>query len=144
MTPTVAGMRIARSVTTLESELDNLLAKSGELLAEVARARVATDVEAHTMQQPLARVANVQRALVGARSELVRAHRDLSNLAQKMDLGVICPKSAELIDGAPHHEAGARAWVCDVRAFARDLHREDRGVSRNRCCERNVDGSDAV
>jgi hypothetical protein len=52
----------------------------------------------------LARVANVQRALVGARSELVRAHRDLSNLAQKMDLGVICPKSAELIGGAPHHD----------------------------------------
>jgi len=102
MTPTVAGMRIARSVTALETELDNLLAKSGELLAEVACARAATGVEAHTMQQPLARVANVQRALVGARSELIRAHRDLSNLAQKMDLGVICPEAAELNDGAPH------------------------------------------
>jgi hypothetical protein len=97
-------MRIARSVTALETELDTRLAKSGELLAEVARARVATGVEAHTMQHPLARVANVQRALVGARSELVRAHRDLSNLAQKMDLGVICPEAAELNDGAPHSD----------------------------------------
>lgn len=66
------------------------------------RARVATGVEALTIQQPLARVANVQRALVGARSELVRAHRDLSNLAQKMDLGVICPEAGELNDGARH------------------------------------------
>ncbi|EJL20424.1 hypothetical protein [Novosphingobium sp. AP12] len=102
MTPTVAGMRIARSVTAFETELDNLLAKSGQLLAEVAHARAATGVEAHTMQQPLARVANVQRALVGARSELMRAHRDLSNLAQKMDLGVICPEAAKLNDSAPH------------------------------------------
>jgi hypothetical protein len=102
MTPTVAGMRIARSVTDLETQLDDLLAKSGDLLAEVARARVATGVEAHTMQQPLARVANVQRALVGARSELVRAHRDLSNLSQKMDLGVICPQIAALADEASH------------------------------------------
>jgi hypothetical protein len=95
-------MRIARSVTDLETQLDDLLAKSGDLLAEVARARVATGVEAHTMQQPLARVANVQRALVGARSELVRAHRDLSNLSQKMDLGVICPQIAALADEASH------------------------------------------
>ncbi len=102
MTPTVAGMRIARSVTELETELDDLLAKSGELLAQVARARVATGVEAHTMQQPLARVANVQRAFVGARSELVRAHRDLSNLAEKMDLGVICPQVAHANTSDPH------------------------------------------
>ena len=104
MTPTVAGMRIARSVTELETELDVLLAKSGELLAQVARARVATGVEAHTMQQPMARVANVQRALVGARSELVRAHRDLSNLAEKMDLGVICPNAAHIGGIAPHFD----------------------------------------
>lgn len=105
MTPTVAGMRIARCVTDLEAELDSLLAKSGDLLAEVARARAATGVEAHTMQQPLARVANVQRALVGARSELVRAHRDLSNLAQKMDLGVICPNAASLGAAEPQLDA---------------------------------------
>lgn len=96
MTPTVAGMRIARSVTDLEAGLDSLLAQSGELLAEVARARIATGIDAHTMQQPLARLAHVQRDLVGARSELVRAHRDFSNLSQRMDLGVLCPDSAHL------------------------------------------------
>ncbi|WP_103727505.1 hypothetical protein [Novosphingobium sp. HII-3] len=107
MTPTVAGMRIARSVTNLEADLDSLLAQSGELLAEVARARIAT-VEAHTMQQPLARLANVQRDLVGARSELVRAHRDFSKLAEEMDLGVICPNVAQLHDHTPSLE-GATA-----------------------------------
>jgi hypothetical protein len=80
-------------------DLDNLLAKSDELRV---RPRIATGVGAHTLQQPLARVAKVQRRLVGASFELVRAHRDLSNHPQKMGLGVICPKAAELNDSALH------------------------------------------
>ncbi|WP_103727312.1 hypothetical protein [Novosphingobium sp. HII-3] len=98
MTPQVAALRIGRSIQSVETDMDNLLASASTLLIEMVRARVATNVEAHTMQRPMARVANLQRSLIEARSELVRAHSDLSGLAVKMDIGFQCPVSASLGD----------------------------------------------
>jgi hypothetical protein len=43
----------------------------------------------------MARVAAMQRSLIEARSELVRAHSDLSKLAETMDIPVRCPDKAE-------------------------------------------------
>ncbi|MCJ2178119.1 hypothetical protein [Novosphingobium album (ex Hu et al. 2023)] len=99
MTPEIAGMRIARSIKSVENDMDELLAKAGELLAEVARARVSTLNAAVQGQRPLARFAAMQKCLVEARSELVRAHSDLSKLAESMDIAYQCPENAVLEEG---------------------------------------------
>ncbi|MFC0205321.1 hypothetical protein [Novosphingobium soli] len=96
MTPQIAALRIARSIVSVEADLDRLLVNASGLLGEIAAARVATGVDAHTMQQSIARIANLQRAMVEGRSELVRAHRDLSRAAQTMDIGLQCPTAASL------------------------------------------------
>ncbi|MCJ2188934.1 hypothetical protein [Novosphingobium beihaiensis] len=98
MTPEIAGMRIARSIKSVEDDMDELLAKAGELLTEMARARVAALDGAVHGQRPLARVAAVQKNLVEARSELVRAHNDLSRLAESMDIAYQCPEKSALDD----------------------------------------------
>lgn len=94
MTPEVAGMRVSRSIKSVEDDMDELLAKAGELLAEIARARLATVDVAYEGQRPLMRVANMQKNLMEARSELVRAHSDLSKLAERMDIPYECPDKA--------------------------------------------------
>ncbi|SFG14382.1 hypothetical protein SAMN05518801_10870 [Novosphingobium sp. CF614] len=98
MNSEIASMRIARSIKSVEDGMDELLAKSGELLTEMARARLATENAAVHGQRPLARVAAMQKSLVEARSELVRAHSDLSKLAETMDIAAECPETA-LLDG---------------------------------------------
>ncbi|MBB4859168.1 hypothetical protein HNO88_002497 [Novosphingobium chloroacetimidivorans] len=114
MTPQIAALRIGRSIIGVEADMDQLLVKSSQLMIEMASARAATGVEAHTLQQPMVRVANLQRSLMEARSELVRAHRDLSNLAEKMDIGFQCPDSASLegeTHAARHSAAGTLATL---------------------------------
>lgn len=96
MTPEIASMRIARSIKSVENDMDELLAKAGELLTEMARARVATVDMAALGQRPMARVAAMQKSLIDARSEIVRAHSDLSKLAETMDIPVSCPDKAAL------------------------------------------------
>ncbi|CDO38076.1 MULTISPECIES: hypothetical protein [Novosphingobium] len=91
MTPEIAGMRISRSIKSVETGMDELLAMAGELLAEIARGRIATTEDAYEGQRPMMRVANMQRNLMEARSELVRAHSDLSKLAERMDIPYECP-----------------------------------------------------
>ncbi|MCJ2183827.1 hypothetical protein MTR62_14155 [Novosphingobium sp. 1949] len=108
MTPEVATLRIGRSVKSVEDAMDELLARSGELLAEMARARVATAEAAHTGQRPMMRIAAMQQNLVAARSDLVRAHADLSKLAETMDIPVSgCPEDS--LDAA---ETGRAAAEC--------------------------------
>lgn len=102
MTPTVAGMRIARSITSVEDELDTLLASTSKLIVELASARVATGIDAHAIQRPMARLTRLQRTLGEARSDLVGAHSDLSRLAETLDISVRCPDAAALNDDAPH------------------------------------------
>ncbi|MBT0669798.1 hypothetical protein HT136_15630 [Novosphingobium profundi] len=106
MTPEVASLRIGRSVKSVEDAMDELLARSGDLLAEMARARVETGEAAHAGHRPMMRVAAMQRNLISARSELLRAHADLSNLAESMGIPVEgCPESASLDAGADRDEA---------------------------------------
>lgn len=94
MTPEIAGMRVSRRIKSVEDGMDELLAVAGELLTELARARVATVDAAHEGQRPLMRVANMHKSLMEARSELVRAHSDLSKLAVRMDIPYECPDKA--------------------------------------------------
>lgn len=91
MTPEIAGMRVSRSIKSVEDGMDELLAMAGELLAEIARARIATVNAAFEGQRPMMRVANMHKSLMEARSELVRAHSDLSKLAVRMDIPYECP-----------------------------------------------------
>lgn len=109
MTPQIASLRIARSIKSVEDDMDELLAKSGELLAEMARARVSTANAAVLGQRPLARVAAMQKNLIDARSEIVRAHNDLSKLAETMDIPTECPESAALGGDAAEAERTGRA-----------------------------------
>jgi predicted MarR family transcription regulator len=107
MTPEIASLRIARSIKSVENDMDELLAKAGELLAEMARARVATANAAALGQRPMARVAAMQRSLIDARSEIVRAHSDLFRLAETMDIPVDCPEKAMLGAGAANASRAA-------------------------------------
>lgn len=97
MEPQIASMRIARSIRSVEDGMDELLAKAADLLAELARTRVATANAAGHGQRPLARVAAMQKSLVDARCELVRAHNDLARLAESMDIAYQCPTQAQLL-----------------------------------------------
>ncbi|MCT2398847.1 hypothetical protein [Novosphingobium mangrovi (ex Huang et al. 2023)] len=109
MTPEIASLRLSRSIKSVEDGVDELLAKAGDLLAELARARVGTAHAAVHGQRPMARVAAMQQSLIAARSEIVRAHNDLSKLAETMDVPVTCPELAELAEaksmGQDTHEA---------------------------------------
>lgn len=96
MTPDIVGMRITRSIQSVEKDMDELLAKASELMVEIARGRVAIVEAAHSTQRPMARIAAMQRSLIEARSELVRAHSDLSKLAETMDIPIRCPEDARL------------------------------------------------
>ena len=108
MTPEVASLRIARSIRSVENDMDELLAKAGELLAEMARARVGTARAAAIGQRPLARVAAMQQSLIEARGEIVRAHGDLTRIAETMDIPRECPENGVLAGdaGAGSPEAG--------------------------------------
>lgn len=107
MDPQIASMRIARSIRSVEDGMDELLAKSADLLAELARARVATENSAVHGQRPLARMASMQKSLVEARSELVRAHNDLSKLAESMDIAYQCPNQGMLVEEATLRDEAA-------------------------------------
>ncbi|WP_395393657.1 hypothetical protein WBP07_01185 [Novosphingobium sp. BL-8A] len=109
MTPEIAGLRITRSIRSVEDDMDELLAKAGELLAEIARARVATEEAARLVHQPMARVANVQRTLMDARLELVKAHRDLTKVAETMDIPIRCPDQARVADEPATMDAAVAA-----------------------------------
>lgn len=98
MTPQIAGIRITRTIRSVEDGMDELLARAGELLAELARARVGTANAAGSGQRPLARVAAVQQHLIAARSDLMHAHGDLTRLAESMDMAYECPEG-RLDDG---------------------------------------------
>lgn len=101
MTPEIAGLRISRSIKSVENGMDELLARSAELMAEMARVRVATQYVAHAGQRPMARIVAMQKSLIEARSDLVRAHSDLSKLAETMDIPFECPEEGALngLDG---------------------------------------------
>lgn len=95
LTPEIASLRIGRSVKSVEDAMDELLARSGDLLAEMARARVATAEAAGAGQRPMMRIAAMQKNLMTARGDLVRAHGDLVKLAETMDIPVAgCPESS--------------------------------------------------
>jgi hypothetical protein len=101
-------MRIARSIKSVEDDLDTLLASASSLIAELASARVATGIDAHAIQRPMARLTRLQRTLGDARSDLVGAHSDLFRLAETLDISVRCPDVA-VLESQQGAENGAAA-----------------------------------
>lgn len=88
-----ACLRVACTLNEVESGIDTLLGKAGELLTEIARAREATGHTAQDIQRPLTRVANLHAKLIEARSQILHAHGDLKKLGQTMDIPFECPTS---------------------------------------------------
>lgn len=90
----LAAARIAREVPATEACLDDALIQVSTLIRTVVQARRDTGVAASTGQATIARLAKAQMALLNASSDILRAHKDLSGLAQVhagMDIHE-CPK----------------------------------------------------
>jgi hypothetical protein len=88
----IAGLRISRGLRTVESGIDELLARAGELMADVTRAGLELGESALAGQRPIARLSRLQQKLVEARSDIVRAHADIAKLsARQRDIPTDCP-----------------------------------------------------
>ena len=92
MEKNIVGLRISRQLGIVEAKLDDVLAEAGQLLTEVARARLALGESTIGSQRPLARLSSVQEHLVAARGDVGRAHADLAKIAAgKKDIPTDCP-----------------------------------------------------
>jgi hypothetical protein len=92
MTPTIASLRIGRGITASENSIDTLLAQLGNLVSEMAKARIETNVAAVTGQRALTRLAAAQMKLIEVRADVVRAHEDLRRIAESADFPTDCPE----------------------------------------------------
>lgn len=93
----LAAARISREVPTAEACLDDALISMSSLIKTVVQARRDTGVAASTGQGTIVRLAKAQMALLNASNDMLRAHKDLANMAKVhagMDLHE-CP-NAEL------------------------------------------------
>jgi hypothetical protein len=94
MTPAVAGLRIARQLTTLETQFDRLLAEHAGLTALLAQARVDVAEPFGNGQLPLVRLSKSLEGLVAARGDVARVHAELDRLAQERGDIMTEPKPA--------------------------------------------------
>ncbi len=94
----VAALRIGRELTASETGIDTVLAQLGQLMSEVATARVATDSTAATGHRAIARLAQAQVKMIEARFDVIRAHEDLRRIAETADVPTDCPE--EVFTGA--------------------------------------------
>lgn len=104
MTPQIAALRIGRGIIASENGIDAVIAEISALIGSMATARVETGQSAVTGHRAIARVAEAQSKLVGARQDLIRAHEDLRRIAETADTPTECPDwskpSAEVRDVA--------------------------------------------
>lgn len=94
MTPAVAGLRIARQLTTLETRFDQLLSDHAGLTALLAQARVDVEEPFGNGQLTLARLSKSLEALVTARGDVARVHAELDRIAQERGDIMTDPKPA--------------------------------------------------
>jgi hypothetical protein len=78
----LAAARIGREVPATEASLDDALIQVSMLIKTVVEARRDTGVAAATGQATIARLAKAQMALLTVSNDVLRAHKDLANLAQ--------------------------------------------------------------
>jgi len=99
----LAVVRISREVPATEACLDDALIQVSTLIKTVVEARRDTGVAAATGQATIARLAKAQLALLTVSSDVLRAHKDLSKLAEVhagFDLHE-CPSAMHSDQGAP-------------------------------------------
>jgi hypothetical protein len=78
----LAAAHIARTVPAAEASLDEALISVSSLIKTMVEARKNTGVAPSTGQGTLVRLVKAQMALVGVSTDVLRAHKDLSNLAE--------------------------------------------------------------
>lgn len=91
----VAADRLSQKVPTLEATLDEALISLSSLITTLVQVRQATGVAPSTGQSTILRLTKAQMALVTVSNDVLRAHKDLSQLAEVhagMDLHE-CPKA---------------------------------------------------
>jgi hypothetical protein len=93
MNPQIAALRIARSLTATETEIDRAIAQTAGLTSEMVSASLATGMPAASGHAALAFVSAAQAKLVEARRQMILAHEGLRRLAETADTPVDCPDS---------------------------------------------------
>lgn len=89
-----AQMQISRQIHKLEDDIDTLMADAGELIALVTKFRIEKNLDANIGQRPISRLAEIQTALVTARSKTIGAHSDMRKIMEeRADFPVTCPES---------------------------------------------------
>lgn len=83
MEANVCTMRIARKLSECEEGADRLLANTAGLISEMVNARLESDFAFGTGQRAFVRIADAQKALLNAQSDLMRAHADLRKIAEE-------------------------------------------------------------
>ncbi|RDC61371.1 hypothetical protein HME9302_02593 [Alteripontixanthobacter maritimus] len=106
MTTTIAALRISNEIATTENLLDQAGAAIATLTATAMIARADTGSASGTGQIALMRLAKAQQQLVGAQSEIHRAHAELLKTAKivgEADHDGKCPVAPSAI--VDHQEA---------------------------------------
>lgn len=94
MNKNIVGLRVTRNLLDVETKLDELLAQSSELMAEVTRAGRVLGQSTIGSQRAISRLASLQRHLVDGRSDIARAHGDMAKIAADQDsMPTGCPTS---------------------------------------------------
>lgn len=94
MTPAVAGLRIARQLTSVETRFDQLLSEHAGLTALLAQARIDVDEPFGNGQLALARLSKSFDGLISARGDVARVHAELDRLAVERGDIMTDPKPA--------------------------------------------------
>lgn len=92
-----AAAQIGREIPATEACLDDALIQVSTLIKTVVQARKDTGVPAATGQATITRLAKAQMAILTSSNDVLRAHKDLSNLAAThagMDIHECPPASA--------------------------------------------------
>lgn len=98
-TQKVCAMRISRQIYSIEDKVDLLLAEVANLMSEMTRYRIDTDLDANIGQRAIlsrraiSRVADIQSKLIEARMRAVGAHSDIQKIIETTtDVPSICPE----------------------------------------------------
>ncbi len=80
----VAAARIRNQLRDTEAKLDAALNASARLMTTMVEARTIPEVEVHTGQKALLRLAEAQRYLLNGSNSLFRVHDELVKIGQEM------------------------------------------------------------
>jgi hypothetical protein len=94
LSPQIASARISRQLKAAESQSDLALLEFSRLMTEIVQARQSANVESHTGQDALIRLARAQMSVIEGTSDLLRVHdamyrigREMGILEEKASLG---------------------------------------------------------